>query len=424
MTKSESLFQEALNLLPGGVDSPVRAFKAVGGGPRFIKSADGCYLTDVDGKQYIDYIGSWGPMILGHCEPGVTAALVETIKAGTSFGAPSEGEVELAREITRRVPSVELVRFVNSGTEATMSAIRLARAATKRPVIVKFSGGYHGHADSFLIQAGSGVATFGTPDSPGVTLGAAQDTRVAQYNNLESVESLFAAEPGEIAAVIVEPVAGNVGVIPPEPGFLAGLRDICSKFGALLIFDEVMTGFRVAMGGAQELYGVKPDLTTFGKVIGGGLPVGAYGGRRDLMQMIAPSGPVYQAGTLSGNPLAMRAGIETLKRLTPETYLQLERSGKLLEEGLLTALRDSDTVGCVQRVGSMITLFFHAGPLRNYEEVKLADHQKFAQFFRGMLERGVHLPPSGYEASFISTCHTSEEIGRTVKAARETLATI
>lgn len=421
MTNNEILFERARQLLPGGVNSPVRAFKGVGGVPRFITSAQGCLLRDVDGNEYIDYIGSWGPMIVGHAHPAVVAALIETATRGTSFGTPSPLEVDLAAEIIRRVPSVEKVRFVNSGTEATMSAVRLARAATGRDVIMKFAGDYHGHADSFLIQAGSGAATLGLPDSPGVTQGAAQDTRNARYNDLSTVEAIFAAEGEHIAAVIVEPVAGNMGVVPPVAGFLSGLRELCDRYGTLLIFDEVMTGFRVHSGGAQTLYGIQPDLSTFGKVIGGGLPVGAYGGRADLMSRIAPEGPVYQAGTLSGNPLAMAVGLATLKLLDDAAYEKLERAGAQLESGLIEACRAAKLTATVQRVGSMLTLFFREAPVRNLDDASQADHRRFAGFFTKMLEQGVHLPPSGYEAWFISLAHDSETIERTLKTVKASL---
>ena len=419
---SDNLHQRAIQVLPGGVNSPVRAFKAVGGNPRFIASASGCTMTDVDGNTYIDYIGSWGPMILGHAHPDVQRELSAALAGGTSFGASSPLEVELAEEIVKRVPSVEMVRVVNSGTEATMSAIRLARAATKRDKFIKFTGGYHGHGDSFLIQAGSGVATFGQPDSPGVTKGAARDTMTARFNDLDNVRALFESEPDAIAAIIVEPVAGNMGVVPPADGFLQGLRSLCDEFGAILIFDEVMTGFRLSRGGAQERFGVKPDLSTFGKVIGGGLPVGAYGGRKDLMEMISPSGPVYQAGTLSGNPLAMAAGLATLRGLDDNAYQVLENQSARLAEGLEGALEEKGVTGVVQRVGSMLTLFFHDQPVRSFDDVQKADHEKFGRFFRGMLDRGVYLPPSGYEAWFVSTSHDDKSIEDTIDAAKETLA--
>ena len=419
MNKSDELFNRALKILPGGVNSPVRAFRSVSGRPPFMVSASGCILTDVDGREYIDYIGSWGPMILGHAHPDVTKALIETIRKGTSFGTPSPTEVELAEEIVKRVPSVEKLRFVNSGTEATMSAIRLARAATKRDVIIKFAGGYHGHADSFLIQAGSGATTLGVPNSPGVTEGVARDTRVARYNDLESVADLFKNECDKFAAVIVEPVAGNMGTVPPEPGFLDGLRGLCDKYGSLLIFDEVMTGFRVSPGGAQELYNIKPDLSTFGKVIGGGLPVGAYGGRADLLSMIAPEGPVYQAGTLSGNPLAMTAGLATLKLLDKSVYEKLEKTSALLENGLRQKSESAGIPVSVQRVGSMITVFFTQNRVKNLDDAMAADHDRFRKFFDFMLKNRVHLPPSGYEAWFISAAHDTRNIEKTIELAAQ-----
>jgi len=407
--------------MPGGVSSPVRAFKAVGGTPRFIQRAKGCKLYDVDGNEYIDYIGSWGPMILGHAHPEVVRAVAEAAQNGTSFGTPCPAEVELAEEIIRRVPSVEKLRFVNSGTEATMSAVRLARAATGREVIVKFTGCYHGHYDAFLIQAGSGVATLGLPDSLGVTKGAAKDTRSVNYNDIESVASIFNMEGNNVAAVIVEPVAGNMGVVPPVSGFLEGLRELCDKYKSILIFDEVMTGFRVAPGGAQELYDVKPDLTTFGKIIGGGLPVGAYGGRRKLMSMIAPEGPVYQAGTLSGNPLAMAAGLHTLKLLNDRVYKYLEYLSNKLEAGLKRSAQKTGISAQVQRVGSMLTLFFTHEPIWNFTDASAADHARFGKFFHEMLKRGIHLPPSGYEAWFVSAAHDENIIERTVQAASEAM---
>ena len=421
MKQSEKLFERAFQVTPGGVNSPVRAFRGVGGTPRFIASAQGCTLTDVDGNAYIDYIGSWGPMIAGHAHPHVIKALNEAVSHGTSFGTPCPAEVTLAEEIVRRVPSVDKVRFVNSGTEATMSAIRLARAATQRDIIIKFAGGYHGHADSFLIQAGSGAATLGLPDSPGVTAGAAKDTRIARFNDLDSVEAIMTAEGSQVAAIIVEPVAGNMGVVPPREGFLDGLRDLCDRNGVLLIFDEVMTGFRVHSGGAQVLYNVRPDVTTFGKVIGGGLPVGAYGGRADLMQLIAPAGPVYQAGTLSGNPLAMAAGLATLDLLDEEAYNTLERVSADLEKKLSDTCSEAGVPAVVQRVGSMLTLFFSAGPVHSMDEASKADHARFAGFFHKLLDRGIHLPPSGYEAWFISLAHDSSAIDKTIDAVKHAL---
>lgn len=417
MTGSEELFKKACKILPGGVNSPVRAFKAVSGIPPFIVSAKGCILTDVDGNEYIDYVGSWGPMILGHSRPEITEALVEAVKKGTSYGTPCPAEVELAQEIVNRVPSIEKIRFVNSGTEATMSAIRLARAATKRDIIVKFAGGYHGHGDSFLIQAGSGAKTLGVPTSPGVTEGVAGDTRVLRYNDIDAFKNLFDIEGKKIAAVIVEPIAGNMGVVPPEPGFLEALREVCDQYGSILIFDEVMTGFRVAKAGAQQLYSIRPDLTTFGKVIGGGLPVGAYGGRVDLMSMIAPEGPVYQAGTLSGNPLAMVAGLETLKLLDGSVYKSLEKTSGMLEIGLKDGAARARIPVTVQRVGSMITVFFADRPVRNLDDASAADHDRFARFFSFMLKNGIHLPPSGYEAWFVSSAHDESVIRKTVDIA-------
>jgi glutamate-1-semialdehyde 2,1-aminomutase len=424
MSHSEELFRRAMGLMPGGVNSPVRAFKSVGGTPRFIASARGCRLTDVDGRQYIDYIGSWGPMILGHAHPEVTNALAQCLTNGTSYGTPCPAEVELAEEICRRMPSIERIRFVNSGTEAVMSAIRLARAATGRTHIVKFEGCYHGHVDSLLVKAGSGVATLALPDSPGVTNGCAETTLIAPFNDLAAVEKLFETFPGKIAAVIVEPIAGNMGVVPPVSGFLDGLRKITSSEGALLIFDEVMTGFRVAPGGAQGLYGVAPDLTTLGKIIGGGLPVGAYGGRADLMDMIAPAGPVYQAGTLSGNPMAMTAGLMTLRQLDQAAYATLEARSTELQRGIESLFQEHGLPGVVQRAGSMLTLFFSDRPVRNFDDAKMCEHHRFAAFFHAMLERSVHLPPSGYEAWFVSLAHDLAAIAETLSAAREGLRKI
>jgi glutamate-1-semialdehyde 2,1-aminomutase len=424
-TKSEEIFAAAQKLMPGGVSSPVRAFKSVGGQPIVFDRVKGAYIWDVDGNQYIDYVGTWGPAICGHAHPEVIEALHQALEKGTSFGAPCVLENVLAEMVIDAVPSIDVVRFVNSGTEACMSVLRLMRAFTGRDKIVKFEGCYHGHADMFLVKAGSGVATLGLPDSPGVPKSATNNTLTAPYNDLEAVKKLFAENPDEIAGVILEPVVGNSGFITPDAGFLEGLREITQEYGALLIFDEVMTGFRIAYGGAQEKFGITPDLTTLGKVIGGGLPVGAYGGRADIMSMVAPAGPMYQAGTLSGNPLAMTAGIKTLELLQkPGTYEQLDRITKKLADGLLNVARASghDVVG--GQISAMFGMFFTDRPVHNYEDAKQADSNKFARFHRGMLEKGVYLAPSQFEAGFTSLAHTEEDIDRTLEAARQVLAVI
>ncbi|MBF0588686.1 MAG: glutamate-1-semialdehyde 2,1-aminomutase [Magnetococcales bacterium] len=425
-THSEKLFSRAQDLIPGGVNSPVRAFKSVGGTPPFIREACGATVTDVDGHSYIDYVGSWGPMIVGHAHPSVTKAIMEAVSLGSSFGAPTEAEVNLAQKIIDLVPSVEMVRLVNSGTEATMSAVRLARAATKRDAIIKFVGCYHGHADGFLVAAGSGAATLGVPSSPGVTKATANETLLAPYNDLEAVRRLFSEQGQNIAAIILEPVAGNMGCVPPAPGFLEGLRTLCDEHGALLIFDEVMTGFRVAKGGAQARFGITPDLTTLGKVIGGGLPVGAYGGRKDLMQQMAPAGPVYQAGTLSGNPLATAAGSATLSILSePGFYETLEHRTERLVGGVSELLDEKGMPHLTTRVGSMFSLFFtDQSLLTNFDEVSRCDAQRFNQWFHGMLDQGVYLAPSAFEAGFLSMAHNDALIDKTLEAAREVIATL
>jgi len=418
--KSIELFQQAQQLLPGGVDSPVRAFRAVGGQPLFIERGEGPYLYDVDGNRYIDYVLSWGPLITGHAHPKVVEAVQQAALKGTSYGAPSPLEIELAQRVMDFMPNIEMLRFVNSGTEATMSALRLARAYTKRDKIIKFEGCYHGHADMLLVQAGSGVATLGLPDSPGVPAATASDTLVAIYNDLESVEVLFKQYPDQIAAIIVEPVAGNMGVVPPVDGLLDGLRQLTTQNATLLIFDEVMTGFRVAPGGAQALYNILPDLTTLGKVIGGGLPVGAYGGRREVMELVAPVGPMYQAGTLSGNPLAMSAGIAALDLLKePGTWEKLEKATTDLMSGIDAAAKSAGIPLLQTRVGTMFTNFFSEVPPVNWSTVAQADKIRFGQFFQSMLESGVYLAPSAFEAGFMSTAHTDANIQATVAAAEK-----
>ncbi|MGK4009170.1 glutamate-1-semialdehyde 2,1-aminomutase [Sorangium sp. So ce1036] len=419
---SRALFDRASAVLPGGVNSPVRAFRAVGGDPLFIARAEGARLFDADGAEYIDYVGSWGPAILGHAHPAVVEAVREAASRGLSFGAPTELEVRFAETIRALYPSIDMLRCVSSGTEATMSAIRAARGFTGRDVLVKFEGCYHGHADPLLVKAGSGLATFGAPDSAGVPEGAARNTLSLPYNDAAALEAAFAARGGDIAAVILEPVVGNMGCVPPEPGFLALVIDLCRKHGALSIFDEVMTGCRLARGGAQERFGLRPDLTTLGKIVGGGMPLAAYGGRADVMRVVSPLGPVYQAGTLSGNPIAVTAGLATLERLTPDLYERLERLGAALERGLRAAAEAASVTACVQRVGSMITLFFTRGPVRCWAEASTSDTKRFSAFHAGMLARGVYWPPSQYEAAFLSGAHTEQDIERTIAACREALA--
>lgn len=411
--KSIAAFERAQKSIPGGVNSPVRAFKSVGLNPVFVQNAKGTTITDLDGNQYIDCLASWGPMLFGHAHPRILKAISDAAVNGTSFGAPSQYETVMAEMIIRMVPSIEMVRMVSSGTEATMSAIRLARGYTGREAFVKFAGNYHGHGDSFLIKAGSGAMTLGIPNSPGITKGTAKDTLMAEYNNLASVEVLFGEKGGDIAAVILEPVAGNMGVTVPTREFLQGLRDLCTKYGALLIFDEVITGFRLAKGGAQEYFGVMPDLTTLGKIIGGGLPVGAYGGRKEIMEMMAPVGPVYQAGTLSGNPLAMAAGIAMLTMIeeTKDLYSGMERKAARLEEGIRQNLRATGVKGVINRVGSMMTLFFtSAQQVTNLEEAMTADTELYAKYFKLSLESGIYLAPSQFECLFVSYAHTDAEI--------------
>jgi glutamate-1-semialdehyde 2,1-aminomutase len=420
-----SLLERAEKVLPGGVNSPVRAFRGVGGTPVFVRSASGAYLEGEDGRRYIDYIGGYGPHILGHRHPSIVAAIQEALGRGTAFGAPTLPEVELAETIAGALPAVEMVRLVNSGTEATMSALRLARAATGRNRFVKFEGCYHGHADPFLVAAGSGAATIGVPSSPGVPAAVTADTLLAPYNDLDAVGQLFSKDGDDIAAVIVEPIAGNMSLVPPAPGFLQGLRDLCDRHGALLILDEVMTGFRVAWGGAQNLFDLRPDLTTLGKVIGGGLPLAAYAGRRDLMQQIAPAGPVYQAGTLSGNPLAVAAGQAALAELSRDTscaYEHLERIGARLQTGLEGAARRHAIPLRVTRQGSMLGIFFTDAPVRRLEDVHATDRERFGRVFHRLLAAGVHLPPSAYEALFLSTAHGDAEIDATVEAFDRALA--
>ncbi len=424
-TESKKLFDHAKKYIPGGVNSPVRAFRSVGGNPLFIDHAAGAYLFDADGNRYIDYVLSWGPLVLGHAHPQVVSALKAAAERGTSYGAPTVIETELAAMVCEMVPSAEMVRFVNSGTEATMSAIRLARAFTGRDKIIKFAGNYHGHGDMLLVKAGSGVATLGLPDSPGVPKGTAQDTLIADYNNLDSVRALFAANPGQIATVIVEPVAGNMGVVPPTDGFLQGLRAITESEGALLIFDEVMTGFRVSLSGAQGLYGVLPDLTTLGKVIGGGLPVGAYAGKAEIMRMVAPAGAMYQAGTLSGNPLAMTAGLETLKILRqPGVFEGMVAQAEKLGAGIGAAAKNAGVPVYQTQVGTMFCTYFTDSPVTNWDTASQANIERFGKFFWGMIERGVYLAPSQFEAGFMSAAHSDADIETTIAAAAAVFATL
>lgn len=424
-TKSDEIFAAAQKLMPGGVSSPVRAFKSVGGQPIVFDRVKGAYAWDVDGNKYIDYIGTWGPAICGHAHPDVIQAIQAAAEKGTSFGAPSYLENVLAEMVIDAVPSIEMVRFVNSGTEACMSVLRLMRAFTGREKIIKFEGCYHGHADMFLVKAGSGVATLGLPDSPGVPKSTTSNTLNAPYNDLDAVKKLLEENPGEVAGVMLEPIVGNAGFIPPDPGFLAGLRELTTEHGALLVFDEVMTGFRIAYGGVQEKFGITPDLTTLGKVIGGGLPVGAYGGRREIMEMVAPAGAMYQAGTLSGNPLAMTAGIKTLELLRqPGTYEYLDRITSRLIKGLLDVAKETGHPSCGGSVSGMFGFFFTEGPVHNYEDAKKSDLAKFSKFHRGMLEQGVYLAPSQFEAGFTSLAHTDEDVDRTIEAARSVMSNL
>ena len=425
MGRSEQLFEEAVNLIPGGVNSPVRAFGSVGMTPRFIASAEGAYMTDADGKRYLDYVGSWGPMILGHANPMVLEKVMEACRRGLSFGAATEAEVDMARLICSMVPSVEMIRMVNSGTEAVMSAVRAARGYTGRNKIIKFEGCYHGHSDAMLVKAGSGVMTAGVPDSSGVPAGCTEDTLLAVYNDLDSVKDLFDAWDGQIAALIVEPVGANMGVVPPAPGFLEGLRKLCTEHGAVLIFDEVITGFRLARGGAQEYYGIQADLTTYGKIIGGGMPVGAYGGRREIMEVVSPVGKVYQAGTLSGNPVAMAAGLAQLTYLNehPEIYKDLERKGELLYGGMENLCREHNLPYQVNHVSSLGCLFFSADPVTDYASAKKSDTKAFTEYFRQMLESGIYIAPSQFEAMFLSAAHTDEELEFTLEKMAQILLT-
>jgi glutamate-1-semialdehyde 2,1-aminomutase len=424
--RSKTLFEKAKNFIPGGVNSPVRAFRAVGGNPIFMKKAKGAYLYDEDDNRYVDLINSWGPMILGHAHPLVEEAVKEALQNSPSFGAPTAREAEMAEMICSMVPSIEKVRMVNSGTEATMSAIRVARGFTGRDKIIKMEGCYHGHGDSFLIAAGSGALTFGTPDSPGVTKGTAQDTLIAPFNNLNAIQKFIDQYPDQIAALILEPVVGNMGCVAPQPGYLQGLRDLCTKYGIVLIFDEVMTGFRLAAGGAQEFYDIKPDLTTLGKIIGGGLPVGAYGGKKEIMNCVSPAGPVYQAGTLSGNPLAMAAGLAMLKylRSTPDIYERIEATSSALAEGIRKQLKSLSLPYQVNRVGSMMTLFFTSKEVIDFDTAKTVDTGLFAVYFQSMLESGIYLPPSQYEALFVSSAITEDILAEILSASERALKSV
>ena len=425
-SRSSALFAKAQRVIPGGVNSPARAFRAVGREPVFIASGEGCRMRDVDGNEYIDFVGSWGPLLLGHCHPSVVAALRDVLERGTSFGAPTEAEVELAELIAELVPSIEIVRLVNSGTEATMSALRVARGYTGRDLAVKFVGNYHGHVDSLLVKAGSGLATLGISDSAGVPDGFANTTLPLPYNDIDALDDAFSQHGGQIAAVILEPVVGNMGCVPPQEGFLQRLRDLCTGHGAVLIFDEVMTGFRVALGGAQALYGVSPDMTTLGKVIGGGLPVGAFGGRREIMECVAPLGAVYQAGTLSGNPLAVAGGLATLRHLRdhPEAYERVESAGARLQSGVMAAAAETGLALTSNRVGSMLTFFFTERTVRNWDDAATCDTGAFGRYFREMLAQGIYLPCSQYEALFVASCHRDQEIDRATECARQAFRTM
>lgn len=420
----EEIRNRAEKVLPGGVNSPVRAFKAVGGHGPFIERATGARLVDTEGTEYIDYVGSWGPMILGHAHPEVIEAVQKAAVSGLSFGAATVGEVELAEAIVSRFPSIEMLRCVSSGTEATMSALRVARGFTDRPLIVKFDGNYHGHSDCLLVQAGSGAATFGAPDSAGVPADVVKNTRSARYNDVEGLRELFAREGQQIAAVIVEPVAGNMGCVPPQPGFLEAIIELCHRHGAVSIFDEVMTGCRLSPSGAQGRYGLKPAMTCLGKIVGGGMPLAAYGGRREIMEKVAPLGPVYQAGTLSGNPLSVAAALTTLRLLSDDVYDHLEKRSRDLEAGLHSAISQTGVNASVQRVGSMITLFFHPGPIRSWDDAKNCDTAAFGRFHQGLMKRRIYWPPAQFEAAFVGAAHTEADIAATVQAATESLSAL